>query len=172
MKIFNYCGRVLVALVLLSNLAFSWGRTGHQIVNGNFVKFLPSSLQLLSGKADYYIQHASDADNRKRADPTESPKHFIDIDYYPEFASGTLPHSYDTLCAEYGSATVGDKGTLPWAISGSYDSLVAYMENHDWENADRIIADLGHYIGDAFQPLHCTANYDGASTGNDGIHSR
>ena len=33
-------------------------------------------------------------------------------------------------------------------------------------------ADLGHYVGDAHQPLHVTANYDGAETGNNGIHSR
>lgn len=34
------------------------------------------------------------------------------------------------------------------------------------------MSDLGHYVGDAHQPLHCTRNYDGQYTGNNGIHSR
>lgn len=152
--------------------AFGWGRTGHQIINGRFEKFLPVPLQSFSAKSSYYIAHASDADMRKGSDPSESPKHFIDIDYYPEFSGGTLSHNYDTLCVRYGKATVIDKGTLPWAISSAYGMLVVYMENHDWGKADSVIADLGHYVGDAFQPLHCTQNYDGAMTGNRGIHSR
>jgi hypothetical protein len=34
------------------------------------------------------------------------------------------------------------------------------------------MSDLGHYIGDAHQPLHATANYNGQLSGNFGIHSR
>jgi hypothetical protein len=33
-------------------------------------------------------------------------------------------------------------------------------------------ADLGHYVGDGHQPLHCTENYDGAMTNQSGVHSR
>lgn len=162
---------MLVAFVLMCNAAFGWGKTGHQIINGSFEKFLPSSMEFLSSKSSYYVAHASDADNRKGADPDESQKHYIDIDYYPEFSIGTLTHNYDSLCAEYGKATVVNKGTLPWTINSTYDALVVYLRNHDWAMADSVIADLGHYIGDAFQPLHCTLNYDGAMTGNGGIHS-
>lgn len=154
------------------NAAFGWGGKGHQIINGNFEKFLPDSLQFLSAQTPYFVAHASDADHRRSSDPTEDPKHFIDVDYYPEFLSGTLPHDYDSLCAEYGSGTVIDKGILPWAINATYGSLVTYMVNEDWENAYRAIADLGHYVGDAFQPLHCTQNYNGQMTGNGGIHFR
>lgn len=163
---------IAVALLFLSNLAFGWGKTGHQIINGNFVMYLPQSMQELSLRSSYYIQHASDADSRKSADPAESPKHFIDIDAYPEFAAGTLPHNLDSLKLSYGSTVVTKNGLLPWAIASTYDSLVAYWSRHDLRNADRIIADLGHYVGDAFQPLHCTQNYDGQLTGNSGIHSR
>ena len=156
----------------MCNLAFGWGKTGHQIINGSFEAYLPPSLHFIAEKSSFYVAHASDADDRKRSDAGESPRHFIDIDYYPEFNKGLLPHNYDSLCAEYGSSTVLEKGTLPWAINSAYNALVAYMENHDWDNADRTIADLGHYVGDACQPLHCTQNYDGALTGNRGIHSR
>ena len=33
-------------------------------------------------------------------------------------------------------------------------------------------ADLGHYVGDGHQPLHCTENYDGDATNQSGVHSR
>ena len=156
----------------MCNLAFGWGRTGHQIINGNFGANLPPALHFITEKSSFYVAHASDADDRKSSDPGESPRHFIDIDYYPEFNEGLLSHDYDSLCAEYGKSTVSEKGTLPWAINSAYNMLVVYMENQDWNSADRTIADLGHYIGDACQPLHCTQNYDGAMTGNRWIHSR
>lgn len=66
----------------MCNLAFGWGRTGHQIINGNFEAHLPPALHFIAGKSSFYVAHASDADDRKSPDPGESPKHFIDIDYY------------------------------------------------------------------------------------------
>jgi len=30
---------------------------------------------------------------------------------------------------------------------------------------------IGHFVGDASQPLHCTADYDGYGTGHGGLHS-
>ena len=35
----------------------------------------------------------------------------------------------------------------------------------------RLSAELGHYVADAFVPLHTTANYDGQLTGQTGIHA-
>ena len=35
----------------------------------------------------------------------------------------------------------------------------------------RLSADLGHYVGDAHVPLHCTENYNGQLTGQKGIHA-
>ncbi len=172
MKTLNHLGRTVSVLFLVWNVAFGWGGTGHQIINGNFERFLPLPLQSLSASSSYYVQHASDADSRKRRDPNEFSKHFMDIDYYPEFASRTLTHNNDSLCAEYGSSTVLDKGILPWTIASTYGALVQYMANHDWSRADSVIADLGHYIGDAFQPLHCTTNYNGQMTGQSDIHFR
>ena len=163
---------VFVLLTLYAVSTFGWGKTGHQIISGNFTNLLPSPLSALSKMSSYYVQHASDADYRKNSDPSEGPKHFMDMDYYPEFKTGTLTHNLDSLIAKYGSVTVTNNGILPWAISSVYDSVVVYMHNGDWNDANRLIADLGHYVGDAFQPLHCTQNYDGKLTGNSGIHSR
>jgi hypothetical protein len=36
----------------------------------------------------------------------------------------------------------------------------------------QLSADLGHYVGDGHQPLHCTENYDGDMSNQSGVHSR
>ena len=118
----------------------------------------------------FFGDHASDADYRKSTDPTEAPKHFLDIDAYPDWRH--LPHSEDSLIVLYGSSTVLTNGVLPWATVTCYDSVVAKLTRGDWVGGATAAADLGHYVGDGHQPLHVTANYDGQMTGNSGIHSR
>jgi hypothetical protein len=118
----------------------------------------------------YFGQHASDADTRKGKDPTEAPKHFIDIESYAAFAD--LTPNLDSLRAIYGASNVTDIGILPWATVQTYDSLVASLKRGSLARAESIAADLGHYVGDGHQPLHVTVNYDGQLTNNNGIHSR
>jgi hypothetical protein len=72
----------------------------------------------------------------------------------------------------YGHSFVYDQGILPWATLTSFDSLQACFQRLDFEKAKFFAADLGHYVGDGHMPLHITQNYNGQSTGNDGIHSR
>ncbi|MGO9481005.1 MAG: hypothetical protein ACLP05_04385 [Candidatus Kryptoniota bacterium] len=156
-----------IFLTFYSASAFGWGQAGHKIINESFTTHTPIDTLWFAKYTDYYAAHASDADYRKSADPSEGPKHYIDIDYYPEFDSSWFPHDLDSLIAEYGSATVYRNGVLPWTIKSDYDSLVAFLRTGDTTNANRIIADLGHYIGDACQPLHCTENYN-----RKGVHSR
>ena len=54
------------------------------------------------------------ADERKSQVPGESIKHYIDIDDYPEFFTGTLPHTFDEMVAMYGLNRVEGNGTVPW----------------------------------------------------------
>jgi hypothetical protein len=118
----------------------------------------------------YFGQHASDADTRKGKDPTEAPKHFIDIESYAAFAN--LTPNLDSLRSIYGASNVTTIGILPWATVQTYDSLVASLRRGAIARAESIAADLGHYVGDGHQPLHVTVNYDGQLTNNDGVHSR
>ncbi len=163
-----------VALVVLgvNSIAFGWGQEGHKIINQSFTIHFPVDTMWFARYTSYYAAHASDADNRKVSKSIygpadEYPRHFIDIDYYPEFYTSWFPHDIDTLIAKYGSTTVYKNGDLPWAIEYDYDSLVIFLRNNDTLNANRVVADLGHYIGDAHQPLHCTENYN-----RNGFHSR
>jgi hypothetical protein len=162
----------VLVLVLVLFLLTGWGSTGHKIINRGGAVELPVEMLGFIQRASMLADSASNADNRKGKDPTESPKHFIDIDDYPEFATKTVSHSLDSLIQKYGLQRVTTNGFLPWAIADAADSLTAQMQRGNWNKAWSTAADVGHYVGDAHQPLHCTANYDGQLTGNRGIHSR
>jgi hypothetical protein len=150
-----------------------WGSVGHRIINSKITVCFPTSMNFPKYWSDTLTAHASDADSRKGIDRTESPKHFIDIDYYPEFVTnGFISQSYDTNVILHTSTWVIKEGTLPWAIQWTKDSLVVAFQNRDWHRAMMLSADLGHYVGDGHQPLHCTGNYDGEDTFQKGVHSR
>ena len=151
----------------------SWGSVGHQIISKKAPDSFPSVMTGFGVWSDSLRLHASDADNRKSADPTESPKHFIDIDNYTEFRStGRIVSTYDSLVSLHGATTVSKNGILPYATRNTYDSLKNCFKKLQWHKAMLFASDLGHYVGDGHMPMHLTANYDGGSTGNNGIHSR
>lgn len=117
--------------------------------------------------------HASDADIRKGWDPTEGPKHYLDIDNYSGFiTNGVIPQNLDSAIAQYGYDFVYDQGILPWATQTTFDSLQSCFQRGDWEQAVLFASDLGHYVADGHMPLHITRNYNGQYSGNYGIHSR
>lgn len=165
---------IIFCTIISSALAFGWGGTGHRIINQKAPIHLPP--MMASWKADslFFAAHASDADNRKIPSDTsfwaEGPRHFIDIDWYPNWQH--IPHSLDSMIMLYGRSTVRTQGTQPWNEVKELDSLTAQFARGDFVKAETTMADLGHYVADAHQPLHCTANYDGQLSGNSGIHSR
>ncbi|MFH0735574.1 MAG: T9SS type A sorting domain-containing protein [bacterium] len=166
----------LKTAVVIFSLAFvfiGWGGDGHQIINNNSVYSLPANASYLISWQIMLKEHASDADYRKGDDPTEAPKHYIDIDNYPEFVTnGYISQSLDSLIQIYGNSFVYDQGILPWAVLASYDSLKSAFIHYNWDKAVLYAADLGHYIGDAAMPMHITKNYNGQLTNQSGIHSR
>jgi hypothetical protein len=149
-----------------------WGFDAHRLINRSATIHLPAEFQAFAQWADDLETLSTAADQRKGSDAGESIKHYIDIDDYPEFFTGQLPHSYTEIVAMYGLSRVEGNGTAPWAIEASYDDLVQYFENTDWDGAVAAAADIGHYIGDLHSPLHLTLNYNGQLTGQTGIHRR
>jgi Secretion system C-terminal sorting domain len=164
--------KTVIGTVLVLMFA-GWGATGHKIINGNVVNLFPSSMNFPNTWGPFMVAHASDPDNRKGTDPTESPRHFIDIDIYPEYvANDSIMQNYDAFVALHGSSAVIKNGIVPWAIVRWEDSLKRAFQSRNWANAMQLSADLGHYVGDGHQPLHCTQNYDGDMTNQSGVHSR
>ena len=152
--------------------AWGWGGETHHYIAQHYSQHLPPYLDGLMQWDMFVDYHVTDPDARRSSTPGEGYKHYIDIDDYPGFLSGTLSHDRDTLEAEYGAETVLDRGVVPWAIGDAVATLTERFRVQDWDSAALMIADLCHYVGDASQPLHCTYNYDGLATGNTGIHSR
>ncbi len=154
--------------------AWGWGRTGHKIINRKAPMQLPASMASFAADSLYYENNASNADIRRDNSDTsfysEWPRHFIDIDDYPNFHN--LSHNLNTVIQSYGWERVKDNGINPWATTWVMDSLTAQLARGDIAAAKSTASDLGHYVGDAHQPLHCTRNYDGFYTGNSGIHAR
>jgi hypothetical protein len=162
-------GAVSVVFILLFA---GWGGTGHKIINGKVTVCFPSSMNFPATWSPFLVTHASDPDNRKGSDPTESPRHFINIENYPEFVNGYINQSYDSNVTAHGSSWVIDQGIVPWAIMLWEDSLKRAFQQGNWNLAMQLSADLGHYVGDAHQPLHCTKYYDTDLFGKSGLHSR
>jgi hypothetical protein len=160
-----------VSIVFIMLFA-GWGSTGHKIINGQVTVCFPSSMNFPATWSPFLVAHASDPDNRKSSDPTESPRHFINIENYPEFVNGYINQSYDSNVTAHGSTWVIDQGIVPWAIMLWEDSLKRAFQQNNWTLAMQLSADLGHYVGDAHQPLHCTKYYDTDLFGKSGLHSR
>jgi hypothetical protein len=168
--------RIIVPLVLLA-VAFvprntlgddRWGGTGHSHITAGAVQHLPQPLRHFFEVNSSYIADQSSI---------EPPgTHYIDIDYYPEFFAGTLPHDFNALIALYDISIVEDNGVGPWT-AGDYDAaLAAQMAGATsaaaWSNLRATAGALAHYVGDLHNPLHLTMDYNGQNSGHTGIHSR
>lgn len=165
--------RKLIFLLLFSSIfVLGWGSAGHKIINRRSTYSFPQAMSFLNW-SDSLAAHSSDADYRRTTDPDEAPRHFIDIDNYPEFiATGRIPQDLDSLIAIHGSSFVYDNGILPFSIIATVDSIKNYFQLHNFQKAMLHAADLGHYIGDGHNPLHITRNYNGQYTNQNGVHSR
>lgn len=162
-----------LVLIALSVILLGWGSTGHLKINTAAGLSFNAQMIQFNAWITTLGNKASEADIRKSWDPTEGPKHYIDIDNYPSFIStGRIPQTLDSVIAIHGATFVTSNGTLPWATLTTFDSLKNCFVRRDWAKAVLFAADLGHYIADGHMPLHLTRNYDGQYTGNTGIHSR
>lgn len=161
---------LLISLISLGALGqqASWGWNGHRYINEHAVEYLPPEMAFWIEHTEYLRDHATDPDSD--SDPGEY--HYINIDYYPEFFEGTLPHDYDELVDLYDATTVFDEGVVPWIVEEWTLELRDLMADGEWDDVWQVAAELGHYVADSHQPLHLTENYDGDLTGNEGIHAR
>jgi len=158
----------LVFCSLLSAQINKWGWNTHEFINEHAVDYLPREMSVFQEHRDYLREHSIDPDT----DTQPGYYHYIDIDYYPEFFTGTLPHDLDGLITLYSVSIVEGNGIVPWIIEELTDSLSTLMAAAQWDDVWQTAAELGHYVADAHEPLHLTVNYNGQNSGNGGIHSR
>ena len=158
-------------LIFSCDSASAWGWRTHEMINRRAVELLPEPAHAAwSPLAAQLAAHANDADDRKNTSRLEPPLHFIDIDVYGAPPFDTVSHDRQVLEKEHGVDFVLKRGVLPWAVGETYAEVVTALRAGDWAFAGIRAADLGHYVADAHQPLHCTKNFDGQLTGNKGVH--
>ncbi|MCF7824540.1 MAG: T9SS type A sorting domain-containing protein [Candidatus Marinimicrobia bacterium] len=158
----------LALFILIPLLFIRWGWNSHRFINEHAVDHLPAAMFFFEDHRSYLSEHSVDPDS----DGDPGYYHYIDIDHYPEFFTGQLPHEWQAMIDRYGQYTVENNGVVPWVIEWWLEDLTSAMQNGNWTNAWQLAAEMGHYIADSHQALHLTVNYNGYDTGNDGIHSR
>ena len=165
-------GAVALLAAALPACGWAWGGDGHRFIARNYSQHLPPQIDGLRLYDAVVVSKVTDPDTRKSYTPGEGPRHYLDIDWYPEFFTGTLSHDRTALEFKYGTAVVLDNGVLPWAVGEVTATMRQQFQAGQFDALAVTIADLCHYVADGCQPLHCTKNYDGQYTGNGGIHSR
>ncbi len=169
-------GLGLCAVLLLASATslYSWGFWGHKEINKRAIVLLPFTVRtFFETHASFISDHAVDPDLRRgRGDSLEPYNHYLDIDYYGRYPFSALPRNLDSAIAKFGTDTVRHLGVLPWRIAAFTDSLSAAMRRGNQADILAFAAELGHYAGDSYVPLHAVIDYDGVARNQRGVHSR
>lgn len=165
--------KIIFLLFLFSaSSIYGWGEEGHKIINRKAVENLPKEMSEFSKWKNFLVEHSADADKRRKDDPNEFPRHFINIDFYDEFNSGKMLFDKNYFIEKYSDSVVSKMGILPWTILAVKEQLTNAFKTKNRDQVLILAADLGHYVADAHQPMHTVLNYDGQLTNQKGLHSR
>ena len=163
-----------IALALTAVIAtslYAWGFWGHKKINRMAVFTLPSAmLGFYKTNIEFVTEHAVDPDKRRYGVKEEAPRHYIDLDHYGLNPFDTLPEFWNDAVKKFTEDTLNNYGIVPWYSIAMLSRLTNAMKEGNTEKILHYSADLGHYVADAHVPLHCTENYNGQLTGQDGIH--
>lgn len=178
------CAAMLAAV---PHPARAWGMDVHRWLTGRALDALPGELKpFFAMKRAFIVEHSADPDlwrvaELKTALGDEDPNHFFDIDDLGEsrpFAN--VPRTWTGLVEKYGIQRAQRTGRLPFRAVEIYGLLLSRFQDlakpnpapYTAENAYYLASVLAHYIEDAHEPFHATADYDGQKTNQRGIHSR
>jgi hypothetical protein len=172
---------VLIGFQFEAPFAFAWGNEGHRIINHLAAANLPADApQFLRAPAAVdEIEYLGPEPDRWRspAEPelnaVQGPEHFIDLELADAF--GPLPpRRFDFEAKVFAAGQRPEKiGLQPWEATEIWERLkaalreyrrlsAAHQDTRDVEQAAIFYAGwLGHYVGDASQPLHTTVQYNG-----------
>jgi hypothetical protein len=174
-------GAGLVCFIAQPPVARAWGNEGHRMVNRLAAATLPADTPafLRSEAAVNEIEYLGPEPDRWRshAEPelvaAQALEHFIDLE--PADALGPLPHNrLDFEGKVFAAGQRPEKvGLQPWVATEVWERLKAALREYRSLSAakqdTRAVEQaaifyagwLGHYVGDAAQPLHTTIHYNG-----------
>ena len=178
----------IVVVTVLSHApsANAWGNEGHRIINHLAASTLPPDTPafLRSEGAIALIEYLGPEPDRWRSpgepelSAAQAPEHFIDLE--PADALGSIPRKrLDFEAAVFASGQRPEKvGLQPWAATEVWERLKAALREYrrlseakqDTRAVEQVAIFyagwLGHYVGDASQPLHTTIQYNGWTGAN------
>ncbi len=154
------------------NSAPQWGFHGHRLINEMAIYTLPPELmRFYKIHQQSIVALAVKADQRRYAVIGEAPRHYLDLEAYPDTLLQAPFLTGQEAKLLYGENFLNEHGSLPWTIMDFCYLLQKAFEVRDFDRVIRLSADLGHYVGDAHVPLHTTENYNGQLTDQLGIHA-
>lgn len=166
-----------ISIGVIGNVAMlhGWGFWAHERINRYAVFTLPDELKSFYKQHIGFLTKESTApDRRRNADKSEAPRHYVDIDHFAPAGSNPfdqMPKVWQDAVQKYSKDTLLAYGTVPWQIDAVMQRLTAAFKAQNVDSIVFLSAELGHYVGDAFVPLHTTENYDGQFTNQRGLHS-
>jgi hypothetical protein len=167
---------LLAAFVRLGRVeqtVLAWGPSSHRLINSWAIQTLPPEIHgYFEANRQYLIDHANDPDEWMKKDRYERLRHYIYLDKYGLFPYPNLPRTYQRAVEQYGAGRISRDGVLPWQIGEYSLRLTKAMRAGNWDEVKEDAAVLGHYVGDAHDPMHTTQNYDGQLTGQSGLEMR
>ncbi|REJ84840.1 MAG: S1/P1 Nuclease [Bacteroidetes bacterium] len=162
---------IFIILMIPVHECLAWGFWAHKRINYLACFTLPEPLFGFFRKhIEYLSEHAVDADKRRHSDVNEAPRHYIDLDKYGANPLDSVPRVWQLAVQKYSEDTLMAHGIVPWHILKVYRNLSHAFYEKNKKMILYYAANLGHYIGDAHVPLHCTENYNGQLTNQHGIH--
>ena len=163
---------ILIYLLLFPiSSALGWGFLAHKEINKHAVFTLPPEMFAFYKEHIRFItEKAINPDKRSHIVDGESPRHYIDVEYYDDGVPWRRFKYWSQAVEVCTQETLMQYGVLPWHIYRVKCALTEALRRQDACAILRLSADLGHYIADAHVPLHTSKNYDGQLTGQEGIH--
>jgi len=171
----------LTCLISLSTSGHAWETEGHRMINRLAVTNLPPDTPefLRTPTASDEIEWLGPEPDRWRsaAEPelnaAQAPEHFLDLELAD--ALGPLPPKRLDFEAKVFAANQRPEkiGLQPWVTDEVWERLKAALRNYrelkaagqDTKPVEAAVIFyagwLGHYVGDASQPLHTTVQYNG-----------
>jgi hypothetical protein len=172
---------LLASAFLHAPFACAWGNEGHRIINRLAITNLPADCPafLRSAAAIDEIEYLGPEPDRWRSpgepelNAAQAPEHFINLELAD--ALGPLPRRrFDFEAEAFAAGQRPEKiGLQPWEATEVWERLkaalreyrrlsAAHQDTREVEQAAIFYAGwLGHYVGDAAQPLHTTVQYNG-----------
>ena len=166
-----FCPGILL-LIFLPISAWAWAGAQHIQINRAAGRQVPDEMAGFRDFSRPMVIPGIYPDLWKEADAAEGPRHYFEKDRLPPDTDILTLSPVEATALPSMAMRAEDIGIAPWTIADLVGKMTEAMRTNDWLWAARCGATLGHYVADVHMPLHCTRNFNGQETWQQGIHTR